>query len=136
MKKTCMMVLMLIPLIPALFAAVRGSVLWLLAAVALIYILAARLPFCRKRECLWVFVLAVPACIPVNLRIFFEFHYALIADYPSWICVMAAIQDITAMLGVETIVRKACIPAVNYKFNEKKAVKCYIKTVNKRQQVL
>ncbi len=104
MKKTCMMVLMLIPLIPALFAAVRGSVLWLLAAVALIYILAARLPFCRKRECLWVFVLAVPALVPVNLRIFFEFHYALIADYPSWLCVMAAIQDITAMLGIETIV--------------------------------
>ena len=32
--------------------------------------------------------------------------------------------------------RKACIPAVNYKFSEKKAVKCYIKTVYKRQQVL
>lgn len=104
MKKTCMMVLMLIPLIPALFAAVRGSVPWLFAAVVLIYILAARLPFCRKRECLWVFVLAVPAFVPVNLRIFFEFHYALIADYPSWIFIMVAIQDITAMLGGETIV--------------------------------
>ena len=87
-----------------LFSVFRGSVLWLLAAVALIYILAARLPFCRKRECLWVFVLAVPALVPVNLRIFFEFHYVLIADYPFWLCVMAAIQDITAMLGIETIV--------------------------------
>lgn len=104
MKKICIMILMIIPLAPALFAAARGSVLWLLTAVALIYILTAKLPFCRKRECLWVFIFAVPVLVPVNLRIFLESHYILIADYPLWICVMAAIQDITAMLGVETIV--------------------------------
>lgn len=57
--------------------------LWLAAAtVILIFIFVAVMPYCRKRENLWVFLLVAAASIPINLFI--------LGKYDLWIYLTAS----------------------------------------------
>ena len=57
--------------------------LWLAAAtVILIFIFVAVMPYCRKRENLWVFLLIAAASIPINLFI--------LGKYDLWIYLTAS----------------------------------------------
>lgn len=63
--------------------AARVQSLWLAAATGfLIFIFVAVVPYCRKRESLWVFLLIGAASIPINLFI--------LGKYDLWIYLTAS----------------------------------------------
>lgn len=72
------------PVVLSLLAAHVQS-LWLAAATGfLIFIFVAVVPYCRKRESLWVFLLIGAASIPINLFI--------LGKYDLWIYLTASVE--------------------------------------------
>ena len=56
-------------------------------AIALVYVFICVFPFCRKRECLWTFILAAPALFPFNIELYLTFRYPnFFEDYPKIFC--------------------------------------------------
>lgn len=79
-------------------AAAFKSALWIvLGAELLIFLSAALLPFCKKRECLWVSVLTVMAWGPWNTGIVYSYIISAWAGYPGWVEIIMWMQT-TAML--------------------------------------
>jgi len=66
--------------------AAHAQSLWLAAAAGvLIFIFVAAVPYCRKRESLWVFLLIGAASIPINLFI--------LGKYDLWIYLTASGEE-------------------------------------------
>lgn len=87
------------PLVLAITAAHYKS-LWLIpATVLLMFLLVSVLPFARKRENLWLFVLCAVCSIPINLF--------LLKEYPQWreyiFCGESGILNILSLLEMTLI---------------------------------
>lgn len=88
------------------FGSARFKSVWLvLATVILIFILVSVLPFCRKRENLWLFIFCAVCSIPIN--------YFLLTEFPQWKYLiysgkisyyMTLIEMILILTGVEEVV--------------------------------
>lgn len=74
-------------------------------AIALVYVFICVFPFCRKRECLWTFILAAPALFPFNIELYLTFRYPnFFEDYPKIFCLFEGAGEICILLCVETLV--------------------------------
>lgn len=99
---------LLTPFFVALSAA-HFKLLWLVpATVILIFIMVAVLPFCHKRENLWLFVLWAVCSVPVNLFLLTEFpqwRYVVYSGSGKGILYYAALAE-TALIctGVEEVI--------------------------------
>lgn len=99
--------LMVLPVVIS-FASARCRLLWLIpVAVIMMFVLVAALPFCRKHENLWVFVLTAVSSLPVN--------WLLLTKFDSWTDYlysgggaisekMVIIEYMMILMGVEEII--------------------------------
>lgn len=81
MKKKGQEILFLcLPIISAIISSIiweKLNILWLLLiTIVLIFVAVAVLPFCRKRENLWLFVLSTLSLGPIN--------FFVLREYPMW----------------------------------------------------
>lgn len=65
-KYRILAVVMLLPFLLSLWAVHRRSVWMGIGAVLSIFLLVGMMPFCRKRENLWLFVMGIYALLPIN----------------------------------------------------------------------
>lgn len=65
-----------IPFLLAVTSAYYKSIWLVSATVILMFIMVAVLPFTRKRESLWLFILCAVCSVPINLF--------LLTEYPQW----------------------------------------------------
>lgn len=59
----------IIPLALTVAGAVKGSFVIMALSIPVLFLLVALLPFCKKRENLWMFIYGIITLIPVNIFI-------------------------------------------------------------------
>lgn len=105
MRIVIFVIMILGELLLGLKAAGTGSPFWIIFAIALIYVFICVFPFCRKRECLWTFVLAAPALLPFNIYLYLTFRYLnFLEDYPKIFCQFEGTSEICILLCIEMLV--------------------------------
>ncbi|MGN1140158.1 MAG: hypothetical protein ACI4TF_03055 [Oliverpabstia sp.] len=95
------------PFLMALGSAYFKSIWLVPATIILMFILVAVLPFCHKRENLWLFVLCAVCAIPINIFLLTEYpqwRYLLYSDSERGITYyMALIEMLLIATGVEEV---------------------------------
>lgn len=96
-------------ILPMLLSIVSAyyEVLWLIPVVViLMFVLVGTIPFCRKNENLWMFVLTGFCSIPVNWFLLTKFNMwmYLYSDSGKIITTLVIIQYIIALTGLEEVV--------------------------------
>ena len=105
-KKSRLSVFVLLPILISILSAYY-EVLWLIPVVViLMFVLVGTIPFCRKNENLWMFVLTGFCSIPVNwfLLIKFNMWMYLYSDSGKIITTLIIIQYMIALTGLEEVV--------------------------------
>lgn len=109
MKKSIiyLILLILIPFIVAMLDAIYMKSLWMtLSTVFIIFLLVSVVPFCARRENLYVFILTAFVSIPAN--------YFLLTEYAFWMNIFGAnrgllyvlcmIEQILVLSSIEEII--------------------------------
>lgn len=65
-----------LPLACTMLTVFTGSLMTAAAALVLIFVLAGVLPFCSRRQNLWILLMAAPASVPLN--------FILLMKYQIW----------------------------------------------------
>lgn len=105
MDKIVFKVLLVLEFLLGCLVVVFDSKMVLLIAIGLIYLMIRLLPCCRKRECLWTFVLAIPLLLPINLFFYYGIRYRnLVEGLPKFLCLLEGMGEIAALLSLETMI--------------------------------
>lgn len=105
-KKSRISGLVILPMLLSIMSAYY-EVLWLIPVVViLMFVLVGTIPFCRKNENLWMFVLIGFCSIPVNWFLLTKFNMwmYLYSDSGKIITTLVIIQYIIALTGLEEVV--------------------------------
>lgn len=105
-KKSRLSVFVLLPILISILSAYY-EVLWLIPVVViLMFVLVGTIPFCRKNENLWMFVLTGFCSIPVNWFLLTKFNMwmYLYSDSGKIITTLIIIQYMIALTGLEEVV--------------------------------
>ena len=81
MKKAFCVLLAVLPTVCSVASMFRFRCILIAAAVVLLFAAVAILPQARHRENVWMFVLALPVTIPINLMLLFRFYGYFESDY-------------------------------------------------------
>lgn len=84
-------------------AAWKQSLWMLLGAELLAFLLTALLPFCRRRECLWVSVLTVMVWSAWDVRLASLYSVMFWARYPGWMRSFIGIESLVILLCAEVL---------------------------------
>lgn len=105
-KKSRLSVFVLLPILISILSAYY-EVLWLIpVVVTLMFVLVGTIPFCRKNENLWMFVLTGLCSIPVNWFLLTKFNMwmYLYSDSGKIITTLIIIQYMISLTGLEEVV--------------------------------
>ena len=93
-----------VPLLIALLGACIPSVPVMLLVFPVLFAMVRFLPFCRRRENLWMFVYAAVAVVPVNVYVICRAGLYELFDESRFKCGLWSVLLFILLLGIEEII--------------------------------
>lgn len=106
-KSGKLVILIILPIIISFLSMIYKS-LWLIAvAVLVMFVLVGILPYCRKHENLWVFIITALSALPINWFLFMKYtilRYYLCGGEDGIISKMVIFEYMLILMGVEQVI--------------------------------
>ncbi len=102
---TCVFLLLsFVPLIVSILGVCFESYTVMLLVIPVLFAMVRFLPFCHKRENLWMFVFAAMAVIPINIHLIHKLNLPYWVDNSTIMCCLWSVLLFLMLLSVEEIV--------------------------------
>ncbi len=102
-KKTIRIALPILPLVFSLVSLFWAPALFVPLAILFLFVSVACFPAAHRRENLWMFFLAFPTMIPINIRLFLIFGEYLLPSETA-LRIVSSILAFCVLISVEEIV--------------------------------